>query len=94
MEVPRLGLILELQLLAYTTAIAMPDPSHNYNLGHGLQHHVRPLSEVRGQTHILADTSQILNPPSHNGNSYFFNIYFYGSIVDLEVCDNFCCATK
>ena len=28
MEVPRLGVELELQLLAYTTVTAMPDPSH------------------------------------------------------------------
>ena len=28
MEVPRLGVQLKLQLLAYTTATAMPDPSH------------------------------------------------------------------
>ena len=28
MEVPRLGIELELQLLAYTTAKAMPEPSH------------------------------------------------------------------
>ena len=31
-EVPRLGVELELQLLAYTTAAAMPDPSRIYNL--------------------------------------------------------------
>ena len=32
MEVPRLGIKLELQLLAYTTATATPDPSHIYKL--------------------------------------------------------------
>ena len=32
MEVPRLGVDLELQLLAYTTATAMPDPSCICNL--------------------------------------------------------------
>ena len=31
MEVPRLGVELELHLLAYTTAIAMPDVSHVCN---------------------------------------------------------------
>ena len=34
MEVPRLGTELELQLPAYTTAIAMPDPSHVCDLHH------------------------------------------------------------
>ena len=32
MEVSRLGVELELQLLACTTAPAMPDPSHIHNL--------------------------------------------------------------
>ena len=32
MEVPRLGVKLELQPLAYTTATEMPDPSHIYDL--------------------------------------------------------------
>ena len=31
-EVPRLGVESELQLLAYAIATAMPDPSHVYNL--------------------------------------------------------------
>ena len=34
MEVPRLGVQLELQLLAYTTATATLDPSHICNLHH------------------------------------------------------------
>ena len=37
MEVPRLGAKLELQLLAYTTATAMPDPSRVCNLQHNSQ---------------------------------------------------------
>ena len=32
MEVPKLGVELDLQLLVYTTATAMPDLSHIYNL--------------------------------------------------------------
>ena len=31
MEVPRLGVELELKLPAYATATAMPDPSHIYD---------------------------------------------------------------
>ena len=34
MEVPRLGVELELQLLAYTTATATWDPSHIWDLHH------------------------------------------------------------
>ena len=34
MEIPRLGVKLELQLLAYTTAIAMQDLSHVCDLYH------------------------------------------------------------
>ena len=33
-EIPRLGIKLELQLLAYTPAIAMPDPSYICDLYH------------------------------------------------------------
>ena len=36
MEVPRLGVELELQPLAYTTAIATWDPSHIFDLQHQL----------------------------------------------------------
>ena len=32
MEAPRLGVESELQLPAYTTATAVPDPSHVFNL--------------------------------------------------------------
>ena len=35
MEVPWRGVELELQLLSYTTATAMPDPSHIFSLHHG-----------------------------------------------------------
>ena len=39
MEVPRLGVKLELQLLAYTKATAMQDLSHSCNLYHSSQQH-------------------------------------------------------
>ena len=36
MKIPRLGIESELQLPAYTTATAMPDPSHiSYTTAHG-----------------------------------------------------------
>ena len=38
-EVPRLGVKSELQLQAYITATATPDPSHIFDLLHSLQQH-------------------------------------------------------
>ena len=60
-EVPRLGVELELQLPAYTTATAMRDSSCNCNLHHSSWEcqTLNPLSETRDQTHILKDTSQV-----------------------------------
>ena len=58
MEVPRLGIESELQLLAYTTATATLDLSHIHDLHHILQQHqiLNPLSEAKVWTHILMDT--------------------------------------
>ena len=58
MEVPRLGVQLELQLPAYDTGIATPDASRICDLGHSLLQHqiLNPLSEARDQTCILMDT--------------------------------------
>ena len=52
MEVPSLGVQLELQPLAYPTATAMPDPNHIGNLYHSSQQHqiLNPLSEARDGT--------------------------------------------
>ena len=57
MKVPRLGVILELQLLAYT---ATPDPSHVYDPRHRPQQRwiLNVLSEARDQPCILMDTRQ------------------------------------
>ena len=68
-EVPRLGFELELELPAYTTAIATADPSHICDPQHSLQQCciLNPLSEAREQTCVLMDTD--LFPLSHNGNS-------------------------
>jgi len=61
MEVPRLGVELELQLLAYTTATATLDLSCICNLHHSSWQHriLNPLSKARDQTHILMDSSQV-----------------------------------
>ena len=47
MEVPRLGVELELQLLAYITAAAMRDPTSSW------QHQIlNPLSEAGDRSHV------------------------------------------
>ena len=55
MEVPRLGVQSELQLLAYASATAMPDPSSACDLHHSSRQCwiLNPLSEARDQTHNL-----------------------------------------
>ena len=64
MEVPKLGVQLELQLPAYTTATAMPNPSCICNLHWSLWQHgiLNPLREARDRIHILTDTSWVLKP--------------------------------
>ena len=54
MEVPRLGMESELQLLVHTAAVATRDAD--------LQEHwiLNPLSEARDGTHFLMDTSGVL----------------------------------
>ena len=70
MEVPGLGVESELQLLAYTTATATPDPSPVCNLHHRTWqcHILNPLSEARDRTCFLMDMSQVCNLLSDNGN--------------------------
>ena len=52
MEIQRLGVKLELQLLAYATATATPDPSHVCSLRHSSQQRriLNLLSRTRGRT--------------------------------------------
>ena len=61
MEVPRLGVELELQLLVYTTAAATWDLSHVCKLHCSLLQGqmVSALSEDWNQPHILMDTSLV-----------------------------------
>ena len=56
-----LGVESELQLLAYSTATAMPDLSHICNLRHSLQQRwiLNLLSKARDQTCILMDTTLV-----------------------------------
>ena len=59
-EVPWLGVKMELQLPAYTTGAATQAPSHICDLLFRLWQHqiLKPLIEARDQTHILVDASQ------------------------------------
>ena len=61
MEVPRLGVESELQLPAYATATAMPDPSCLCALHHSSWQRqiLNPVSEARDRTCVLMDGSQI-----------------------------------
>ena len=70
-EVVRLGIKPELQLLAYATAMAMHDLSLIWDLHCNLQQCqiLEPLSKARDGTCNLMDTSQVHNPLSHNKNS-------------------------
>ena len=60
-EVPSLGVESELQLPAYTTARAMPDPRQVLDLHHSSRQHwiLNPPSKARDRICILGDTSQI-----------------------------------
>ena len=71
MEVPRLGVKSGLQLPAFTTATATPDLNRVCDLHHSSRQCriLNPLSEARDGAPILMDTSWVLNPLSHNGNS-------------------------
>ena len=76
MEVPRLGVESELQLLACTTATATQDLSHICGLSCSLQQCwiLNPLSEDKDGTCILMDTNRVLNLLSHNRNSRIVQI--------------------
>ena len=60
MEVPRLGVELELQVPAYTTATATQDPTYIFDLHHSSWQHqmLNPLGEARDRTCILMDASR------------------------------------
>ena len=74
MEVSRLGVELELQLLAYGTA--MQDLSCICNLHCSLQQHqiLNLPNKARDWTHILLDPSRILNLLNHNRSSLPANV--------------------
>ena len=61
MEVPRLGVKSELQLLAYTTATAIQDLSCICKLHHSSQQRqiLNPLNEARDRTSVPMDASRV-----------------------------------
>ena len=61
MEVSRLGVELEQQLLAYTTATATQDPSRACHPHHSSWQHwiLNPLREARDRTLVLVDPSRV-----------------------------------
>ena len=71
MEVPGLEAEPELQLLAYTTATATPDPSHNCDLHHSLWQCwiLNPLSGAGIEPTSSRTLCRVLNLLSHNRNS-------------------------
>ena len=60
MEFPRLGVKLELQVLVYTTATAVPDLSYICDIQHSSQirQTINPLNKARYWAHVLMDASQ------------------------------------
>ena len=83
MEVSRLGVESELQLPADTTAKARQDLNHIYKLQHSWQQCriLNPLSKARNWTCILMDSSWVLNPLSHSGNSQILNFDLFPGLV-------------
>ena len=75
MEVPRLGVNLELQLPAYTTTTATPDLNCICNLYLGQHQILNTLSRARDRTQILMDTSQ-------------FN-YHWATVGTPQLCFNY-----
>ena len=78
MEVPGLEIRSKPQLTAYIMTTATLDPSHLCDLHRSLWQHrvLNSLNKARNWTHILIDTSQVLNLLSHSGNSYNYHYLF------------------
>ena len=86
MKVPRLGVESKLQLWAYVTATATSDPSPICDLHCSSKQCqiLNSLSEAGNWTHILLDTSRVLNLLNHNGNAEFYVYLLKGTL--LLVC--------
>ena len=71
LDVSRLGVKLELKLLAYTTGTAVPDWNRVFSSQQIWI--LNPLSEARDRTRILTDTTWLLNLLSHDGNAVCYH---------------------
>ena len=93
MEVPRLGVESELQMLVYTRATATPDLNLVCELNHSSWQRgtLNPLTEARDQTLIHMDTSQIryhwaITGPPHSEfkeNPYLYLKLTVNNILNL-----------
>ena len=85
---------LQLQMLAYVTATATPDPSHICNLHCSLGQCwiLNPLQEARDGTYIFTDTSQvIIKLLNHNGNvrsNLIFKLVYTGVLTVAQWVKN------
>ena len=88
MVVPRLGVALELQLQAYTTATATRDPSYICNLHRSLTHQIlNPLSKARDQTLTFMDPSQVshaLNPKTDTSSQKLTSILLPLMVIESD----------
>ena len=86
-EFPRLRVQSELQLPAYITATATPDPSWICDLHHSLWQCgiLNPLSEARDQTFVLMDNIWVYHHESHHA-PHFFLIEL--CLMDFEITDH------
>ena len=84
MEFRRLGVKLELQLLAYTATTAMLNLSHVCTPQHWI---LNPLCKARDGTRILMDPSQVYYGQATMGNLEFWGI-FGGMIWITYVYEN------
>ena len=94
MEVPRLGVKLELQLQVYTTATATGDPYRVCDLHYSSWQCqiLNQLSKAWDRTHILLHTSWVHNLLTHNGNSisvFFLSFPFFFSFLWPLLKDHF-----
>ena len=76
MEVPRLGVELELQLLVYAAARAMPVLSHVCNLHRSSQKRqiLNPLSEAKDQTASSCMLVGFVSTPSQRELQSYFSL--------------------
>ena len=79
MEVPRLGVEVELQLLASTIATATPDPSHIWDLCCSSRQCriLNLLSGARDQTHILMDLIRFCYSCTTVGTRSYFSLLVF-----------------